>query len=530
MAGEREKSSKSGNRKAGAAGGGRGSDGVASAAEELAQQEITSRGQSWARSRQFATRPRGCCLVATDRREFIAALQKRNLPILRAGSAHLRELPLESFANRSSRSEISIAEHRLQASVALGCPTAGDFSVSNSFGLDSLDERLMSDPLPLEAIRIRSFAELAAWSGKWNELSGGNPFLRYEWLEAWWRNYGQHCGQPQQGRELFILLLCDDSKRLVGIAPLYVDRTATHGRVLRFLGGGEICSEYVSVRCAAGFEEAVTETLADYLALAGEADDDDRWDALKLAAIDESDSLIDRLLRHLEDRGHCVYRKPGVNRWRVSLPRTWEDYLATLSKCHRKKLRRLERDDMDSGGVAVHWVHSPADLDRALAILVDLHQRRWQTRGKTGCFASRRFLQFHRDATARLLSTNVLLMNWLELAGRPIAATYDLAGAGGVYAYQSGIDPASLDCQPGRLMNLASIRRAIERGDRFYDFLRGDEPYKANWRATPRPSYDAHVVSSRTSARLRFQVSSAAENVQRLLSSSRRLAENFING
>jgi CelD/BcsL family acetyltransferase involved in cellulose biosynthesis len=121
-------------------------------------------------------------------------------------------------------------------------------------------------------------------------------------------------------------------------------------------------------------------------------------------------------------------------------------------------------------------------------------------------------------------------MNWLELDGHPIAATYDLAGAGGVYAYQSGIDPNSLDDQPGRLSNLASIRRAIERGDLFYDLLRGDEPYKAHWRATPRPSYDATVVPSRASARLRFQFSSAAGNVQKLLKSSRRFAENLING
>jgi hypothetical protein len=69
-----------------------------------------------------------------------------------------------------------------------------------------------------------------------------------------------------------------------------------------------------------------------------------------------------------------------------------------------------------------------------------------------------------------------------------------------------------------------------ERGDLFYDLLRGDEPYKAHWRATPRPSYDATVVPSRASARLRFQFSSVAGNVQKLLKSSRRFAENLING
>jgi CelD/BcsL family acetyltransferase involved in cellulose biosynthesis len=394
----------------------------------------------------------------------------------------------------------------------------------------------MSIPLPqvcdapLEAFRIGSLIEMKSWSAQWNALSRGIPFRRYEWLEAWWRYYGLESGRPRRGRDLYVLAVVDQSRRLVGLAPWYAERTATQGRVVRFLGGGEICSEYVSVLCESGREDAVAATLADWLTEASSTDGADRWDALKLAAVEHEDQVVERLLHHLAAGCHWIDRQAGLSRWRLTLPETWDEYLATLSKCHRKQLRRLERNDFRSGRTVVHWVHSRTDLDHAWTILVDLHQRRWRTRGNSGCFASRRFLQFHRDVTADLLSDNALLMNWLELDGRPIAATYDLAGAGGVYAYQSGIDPDSLDDQPGRLSNVASIRRAIERGDLFYDLLRGDEPYKAHWRATPRPSYDATVVPSRAAARLGFQVSSAAGNVQKLLKSSRRFAENLING
>jgi CelD/BcsL family acetyltransferase involved in cellulose biosynthesis len=40
---------------------------------------------------------------------------------------------------------------------------------------------------------------------------------------------------------------------------------------------------------------------------------------------------------------------------------------------------------------------------------------------------------------------------------------------------------------------MAAIRFAIDRGCQTFDLLRGDEPYKANWRAVPTPCYDLRV-------------------------------------
>ena len=50
---------------------------------------------------------------------------------------------------------------------------------------------------------------------------------------------------------------------------------------------------------------------------------------------------------------------------------------------------------------------------------------------------------------------------------------------------------------------MASLRRTIEQGQCAYDFLRGDEPYKAHWRAEPRPMLSVRVVPARRAARLR---------------------------
>jgi CelD/BcsL family acetyltransferase involved in cellulose biosynthesis len=81
-----------------------------------------------------------------------------------------------------------------------------------------------------------------------------------------------------------------------------------------------------------------------------------------------------------------------------------------------------------------------------------------------------------------------------------------MAGGGVTYAYQSGIDPESLDLEPGRIINILSIKWAIEEGQAGFDLMRGDEPYKAHWRAVPRDSIELRVVPRRASAQLRHNI------------------------
>jgi CelD/BcsL family acetyltransferase involved in cellulose biosynthesis len=71
------------------------------------------------------------------------------------------------------------------------------------------------------------------------------------------------------------------------------------------------------------------------------------------------------------------------------------------------------------------------------------------------------------------------------------------------YAYQAGIDPAFLDQEPGRMMGAVMIQRAIAEGQQGFDFLRGDEPYKRQWRAEPRRLVQWRIVPQRALPQLR---------------------------
>src|SRR5262249_42830753 len=155
--------------------------------------------------------------------------------------------------------------------------------------------------------------------------------------------------------------------------------------------------------------------------------------------------------------------------------------------------------------------------DYCFKLLVDLHQRRRESFGEAGCFASPRFVQFHREAARRLLAGGRLRMAWLEVDGPPGAAEDQVLGDGGGYAYQSGNDPDALACEPGRLITITTLRKAIDEGRHAFDFLRGDEIYKAHWRAEPRPTQDVTVMANTPSERLRHNLWVVGQNVKEIV-------------
>ncbi len=226
------------------------------------------------------------------------------------------------------------------------------------------------------------------------------------------------------------------------------------------------------------------------------------WDSLDFSGVEADDPVISRLVEQLQG-DTAEYRRAAERCWRLTLPKNWDDYLAMLSKGHRKQTRRMVRDAVDAGQAVLHTVEHAEQLPEALRMFEDLHQRRRQSLGQPGCFASRRFAGFLREAAVRMFDQRAFELNWLTLDGRVVAADYNLRGDGIVYAYQSGIEPEMLDAQPGRLLNVIQIRRSIEEGLRGYDFLRGDEPYKAHFRCQPREMAHIRLAAPGTAARLR---------------------------
>jgi CelD/BcsL family acetyltransferase involved in cellulose biosynthesis len=362
--------------------------------------------------------------------------------------------------------------------------------------------------------RYDNLNDLARDAEQWETLAEGIPFRSWGWASTWWRHYG-----AVRQRRLYVVTVHDEAERLAGVLPLYLDVSATSGRTLRLLGSGEVCADYTGLLCRPGWEATLSDAIASWLAeqALGDASNANRWDLLWLENIDAEDRPSMLLAEHLAQAGCRVHQRPGTRCWRVALPASWAEYLRRLSKSHRKQVGRAESRLFATRRAVLRSVTCRDELPRTMDLLERLHQRRRLQLGQPGCFASERFAAFHRDVALTMLRAGQLQLHWLELDGRPVAVEYHLAGGGMVYAYQAGIEPEALTYEPGSLITQASLRRAIERGYLAFDFLRGDEPYKAHWRAEARPNWEICVAADRPGAWLRQSVWVAGTQVKRLL-------------
>ena len=360
------------------------------------------------------------------------------------------------------------------------------------------------DTALLTVAAVRDETSLARLAAVWDTLAGEIPFRSATWARNWWRHY-----QDSRSR-LMVLLVADEQGDILGIAPWFVSRSPRLGRIVRFLGSGEVCSDYLTILADPEHAPAVAARLADWLTGVGAAE----WDLLDLTGVERADPAIGRLAKSLAERGHVVDFHDDMSCWRSELPDDWDRFLSTLSKSRRERTRALLRRAIDSGRATVHRVTTHGELERAFDVLVDLHQKRRQSLSQPGCFASARFTAFHREMAAALLDSGQLRMLWTELEGRPVSAEYSFVGGDTVYYYQGGFEPQLADERPGWLSFAVSLKLAIEEGYRNYDFLRGDESYKASWRATARPLMRVRIVGQQRAARMRYSTWRACAGVR----------------
>ena len=344
----------------------------------------------------------------------------------------------------------------------------------------------------VERIDSADFADLADC---WNCLTRGVPFRSWTWADAWWRHF-------RQGRELYLLTVRDDHGQLVGAAPWFLEETRTRGRVLRFLGSGEAGSDYLSLLATAEHEDAVTKAIAQWLITANERKHD-RWDLLELGGVSEADRTVGKLVAALHAEGYLAYQSPLAECWRIELPGDWEEYLATMSKSHRKQVRRIESRLLHTGRATLHTLQHHQDISHGLRILSELHERRAASLHDRGSFASPQFAAFYREVMPRLWAEQRLQLHWVEIEELPVAAELHLLGSAVSYSYLAGIDPDYLDDEPGRLLHIATLKQAIAEGQYSLDFLHGDQPFKAHWRAQSRRVSSIRIVPPRTGSQVR---------------------------
>ena len=303
--------------------------------------------------------------------------------------------------------------------------------------------------------------------------AASGPFLSWAWIGAWLETLGRDADL-----EVATARTVDDG-RLVGIAPFHIERRSRGGvphRVLRFLGSGPATPDHLDLVVATDAPPATATALWEGL--------EHRWDLLDLDGVVPHGALAHLLLRRTGDRERAE-RIPAPY---LPLGPTWEATAARFSGGHRQNLGRYARKlDREAGAAVKEWmVGDRGDIVRTLARLADLHQRIRTAAGDPGAFATPTLRAFHEAVALRMHDAGRLRLWRLDVGDDPIAVIECFRFADTVSFYTTGYDPAWGRFGPGRRIMAAAIAGAIDEGAREFDFLRGDETYKAAWGAEVR--------------------------------------------
>lgn len=162
----------------------------------------------------------------------------------------------------------------------------------------------------------------------------------------------------------------------------------------------------------------------------------------------------------------------------VTLPPTYDDWLASLGKKQRHEVRRKRRRFEAEFGTIDIERHEGGAID----VFTAMHRL---SIGDKGGFMTGAM----EDLFSDLLATAGASIHLLTCDGVARAAAFGFEAENGYYYYNSAYDPAAAMASPGIVLFSAMIETEIERGAVVFDFLKGDEQYKFRHGAETRQLY-----------------------------------------
>jgi CelD/BcsL family acetyltransferase involved in cellulose biosynthesis len=369
--------------------------------------------------------------------------------------------------------------------------------------------RLTAVRRPFDAIPRETWDALAALN-PWS-----TPFSSWAFHRAWWDAYGETAHE-----QTLVVIDADgpaDAPPLA-IAPLMhrhevepgdeaIHTSIRHGSAVAltpvaptakaiFLGAS-YHADYATLLVDPLDLPEVAEAVVDALCAHAPRDPDhtSMWDVVDLRRLRAGDPAGDALAaafgRHEMEEGWTLNIETEDVCPVATLPEGGglDAYLATLDKHDRHEIRRKVRRAENHGAVELVESTEPlADLEA----FVDLHQARW---GDEGLFPPtpggehsrvmfRRLFELFGSGESPLGSIH---LSFLTVEGRRVAASVHFETADALLYYNAGVDPGAKGLSPGVVMVERLARRAIERGKRRLDFLRGDESYKYEWGGKDEP-------------------------------------------
>lgn len=311
------------------------------------------------------------------------------------------------------------------------------------------------------------------------ERDGSRHFFALpEWHRTWWEEFGS-------GKRLAVLIFLDPEP--VGLAGLMIDSVNGRKR-LRFLGGDDLTDYLGPVVPNKEKMPKVAHSLVDYLL--GDLTD---WDYFEAKALPVPFGFADWLAEAADSRHLSFSVSEEELTVVLPLPRSFDEYLASLTNKNRhelrRKLRRFERELPQAEFVSSQPATGVADVES----FVTLHLG---SQGLKGKFFLPERATFFRKLARVFGPREVVRIDFLKSEGVTIASTFSFEFERTVYLYNSAYDPQFKAASPGLVLVAKLIERSIAKGHDRFDFLRGRERYKFDLGGQPLPLHSVRIERS----------------------------------
>lgn len=282
----------------------------------------------------------------------------------------------------------------------------------------------------IDVVSQQEFANLQEdWSKLLADSANNNLFLSWEWIYTWWKTFSGFYSFE------FCLLACRHRGKLVGLAPLYFRHYRRFGigtRQLQIMGcswsgPNTFRSEYLDFIVSKAFDRPARAALLNYIFTQL------KWDEFVLGDTPH-EALTTRMIEECYSRD--IYLRNTHRDYSVRVPVEIEasEYLAKLSGNLRRNAfnmyEQLERE-LDCKEIIYNSVEQ-CRFD-IVETLNDLHQPRW---GKP-CFQGLSRV-FHNAIIEQFSNNQQIMINTLEVEGKPVSLAYNLLHGRSIYNIQLG--------------------------------------------------------------------------------------------
>lgn len=315
---------------------------------------------------------------------------------------------------------------------------------------------------------------LASIKAEWQQLfavSGGSPFLAWEWMSAWYGSFANN-------KTPYILKVLRDGQ-VIGILPMFMEEKKLLGikfKRLSLMGEGPGGADHLGVIARPADRPDVISAIFDHLRNAH------HFDLIRLENLDENSDTV-RLLKGLEsiNNGSGLRLSESVSDVcpQIDLTHGWEAVLHQSKRAanFKRRLRQLEK----LSGFEHRSVTSPDETTAAFERFLRLHDMRRIDAGGSELSGHPRLVSFQRSLIPGMARAGLIRFDELWVEGECRSSVYGLDDGQTFYYYNSGFDPGYARQSVGLVLLGLSIKSAVARGCSVYDFLRGGEAYKFDW-------------------------------------------------